>query len=161
MGRKRGISLACAVALLAALSFAAPARATTPAAVSGTWDWDGLTWVTEKVVGGNEFFSGTEATARTGWSGSFEGESFDTYTGVIHRGGTLIAQLTINFDGTVLGRSGTMVMEINCLANRGHGFEGAWRITRGTGDLEGLHGTGTWGAWGGELVEYKGAVHWE
>ncbi len=123
MGRKRAVSLACALAMLVALSVAGPARATPPTDVSGTWDWDNITLEIDKVAGGNLFFSGTEVTARTGWSGSFEGESFDTFTGVADRT-VMIAWLTIYFDGSVLGRSGTMVMDVSCLANTGHGFAG-------------------------------------
>jgi len=160
MSRKRGIPLACALAMLVVFGLAGPASATSPTAVAGTWDWDNLSWVTQKVVGGNEFFSGTEQTARTGWSGDLAGTSFDTFTGVIHQNGAVVAQLTVYFDGSVLGRSGTMVMDVSCLANNGHGFAGKWFIRSGTGGLAGLHGNGSWGAWGGDLVEYSGSAHW-
>ncbi len=159
MGRKRTISLACAIAMLVAFSFASPASATPSTDVSGTWDWDIVTLETDKEAGGNVFFHGTEVTARTGWSGDFEGDSFDTLAGVSHRvSGEL--WLTVYFDGSVLGRSGTMVMDVSCLVNYGHGFAGKWFIRSGTDGLEGLHGNGTWG-WGGEMAVYTGSVHWE
>ncbi|MFH0750953.1 MAG: hypothetical protein V2B17_03885 [Chloroflexota bacterium] len=87
-------------------------------------------------------------------------ESFDTFTGVAGRA-VMIAWLTIYFEGSVLARSGTMVMDVSCLANTGHGFAGKWFIRSGTGGLEGLHGNGTRGFWGGDLAEYRGPVHWE
>jgi hypothetical protein len=160
MRTRRAISVTCALALLLALGLAGPAQATSPTNVSGTWDWDNLTWVTEKMAGGNEIFSGTEATARTGWSGSFEGDSFDTFSGVFHRSGVLTATLLVYFDGSVLGRSGTMTMHVTCLGAPDGGFGGSWVIKDGAGGLEGLHGQGRWGAWGGELVEYMGSVQW-
>jgi len=145
--------------MLVAFSVAGPARATSATEVSGTWDWDNLTLEIDKAAGGNEFFSGTEVTARTGWPGSFEGESFDTFAGVSHRvWGEL--WLTVYFDGSVLGRSGTMVMDVSCLANNGHGFAGKWFIRSSTDGLKGLRGNGTWG-WGGDMAEYTGSVHSE
>jgi hypothetical protein len=161
MRSKRAISVTCALAMLLALSFAGPVRATSPTIVSGTWDWDNLTWVTEKVAGGNEIFSGTEVTARTGWSGSFEGDSFDTFAGVFHRSGIMTATLLVYFDGSVLGRSGTMTMHVTCLLGPDGSFGGSWVIKDGAGGLDGLHGQGRWGGWGGDLVEYAGSVHWE
>lgn len=129
--------------------------------MSGTWDWDNLTWVIEKVVGANEFFSGTEVSARTGWSGDFEGTSFDTFGGVFHKNGTGDGKLIVNFVGSVLGHTGTMIVDASFLANRGHGFAGTWFIRSGTGELEGLHGNEAWGDWGGARVEYEGKVHWD
>ncbi len=157
---KGAVSVLCALAMLLALSFAGPARAGSPTAVSGTWDWDNLTWVTEKMAGGNEIFSGTEATARTGWSGSFEGNSFDTFAGVIHRSGVLTATLLVCFDGSALGRSGTMTMHVTCLGAPDGSFGGSWVIKDGAGGLEGLRGQGRWGFWGGDLAEYTGSIHW-
>jgi hypothetical protein len=158
MGRMRAVSLACAVAMLAALTLAGPTTAARTTAVSGTWDWDNLTW-NEKVVGEYLFFNGTEETARTGWSGSFEGTSFDTFQGVIFPSGTLVATLTVHFDGTVLGESGKMTMEVTCLATD-ESFGGRWVIRNGTGGLKGVHGYGTWGDHGNPLVEYAGKVSW-
>ena len=114
--RKKRIAVLIATVVLAGLAAVPVAFAAPPVAVSGQWSWVniGEAWVDHRVVGGSDFFTGAENSA---WTGGFEGTAYKTYTGVFHGNGMQWVKLTINFTGSVLGRTGTMAMEMVSLAN--------------------------------------------
>jgi hypothetical protein len=73
---------------------------------------------------------------------TFEGTWVGTERDVIHPNGTLTGQASGVFSGTVNGRSGTCVFSLEVSITR-NGDVTHWVVDRGTGDLAGLHGQGT------------------
>lgn len=110
---------------------------------SGTWRWVG-TGADVKVLpnGGVHFTNATEIGT---WDGTFSGTSLDTGHAEISPGPVLNGILWVEFEGTVNGVAGTMLMRVAF-----HGdpmaapMWGHWSIVKGTDGLEGVSGSGTW-----------------
>jgi hypothetical protein len=64
------------------------------------------------------------------------------------------AVLTID-PATVEGKTGTIVLKFNA-----NGLSGNWVLKDGTGELEGLHGQGTWTTGLGGQV-FEGKIHFD
>ena len=64
---------------------------------------------------------------------------------------------------TVLGKSGSLIIEANMGSNRPPDAVWHWTILGGTGELANLHGYGTWAPENpGDIVEfYEGQVHFD
>jgi hypothetical protein len=155
---KRRVILLLCVVVLSGLAFVPAAAAAPPIDVSGKWTWAVIDeqWVDGKIAGGNAFFSGAENGT---WTGTFNGTAYETFAGVVHRDGNMWVKFTINFAGTVVGRTGTMVMEMVTLATK-FSVDGSWRIVSGTDELAGLKGEGTWWWSDDPMASYTGKVHW-
>lgn len=121
-----------------------------------------------RVAGGNTFMESYEV---GWWAGDFEGTSEDHGTVMIHRSGRWNFKATVYFEGKVNGKSGTLKMSVS--GGRPDAFtewQGVWVILSGTGELETLHGQGTWSGPGfippppGDppvpgVIYYDGKVH--
>lgn len=129
--------------------------------VSGTWLYLPSSIVITKTADGNTFKSGVED---GDWSGNFDGTSEDFFEVIAHPAGFVTCQGQINFEGTVNGESGTMVILFDGKKEAGL-WSGKWVILSGTDDLMNLHGQGTWegpgylgdGNWG--ILTYSGKIH--
>lgn len=89
------------------------------------------------------------STVETGdWTGTFTGVSKDYGTIVFHPSGPTLFIGTVTFDSVeVDGASGGLEMDV--VGDRhdpSSDWDGTWRITGGTGELEALQGHGDW--WG-------------
>ena len=164
--KKRSLVL---VALLFALS--TTALAGPPTTAEGLWQYipNPLAPEDVRVVGGNTFIDSTEVGR---WTGTFEGDSTEAGTVVIHSQGFLSFKAIVSFVGKVDGKSGTMEMSVvGSMPDElpGSIWEGKWVILSGTGDLNNLHGQGTWWGpgwdpakpeeWGN--INYLGNIHFE
>jgi len=173
--KKRVLVLIALMAVL--LLVAGPVYATPPITASGTWYY--IPTITGmRPAGGNMFL---DATSVDYWTGTFDspegGGSNSVYGAAIHK----FASLTetgpwygaglATFDGTVAGKSGTLVIRFvgkKPSAQLEDHWYGRWVILSGTDELANLRGQGTW--WGpgflgdpaiyGE-VEYSGNIHFE
>jgi len=156
--------IVCMVALLSMLLMPA-VHGTPPAPASGEWTYT-PNIINEKWADGNLFRYGIEDSV---WHGTFEGESDDVFTVVIHSSGFRYVEGLIYFTGTVpglTGESGTLVIHF---VGKGTPpsvtpppviWSGHWVILRGTGGLANLRGQGTW--WGPPMnVDYSGKIHFE
>lgn len=139
--------------------------ATPPDSVSGDWFYTPYMVEITKVAGGNIFKYGEEDGI---WVGGFDGISEDSFNVVVHPSGFVTCTGQINFDGTVNGESGTMVILFVGKKNlETMLWSGKWVIIGGTGDLANLKGQGTWEGPGwtgppgpGEL-SYEGKIHFD
>ena len=123
----------------------------------------------EKVVGGNQFITATDAGY---WSGTFNGESYDFCYAEIHNTGYTWSRCTVSFESvTVDGRTGGLEMDVLLWLpdwfDPGAVWDGTWVITGGSGDLAGLHGQGSMIGPGfkgppncGE-IDYSGQYHFD
>jgi hypothetical protein len=113
-------------------------------AVSGTWSWETDLWEQKDLPSGGATIYGEETGT---WEGGFSGTSFDTFKAVFQpsgESGFFVGTLWVNFEGTVNGVTGQMLMRVN-FADRGDGFmDGHWSIVKGWNGLEGVSGQGTW-----------------
>jgi hypothetical protein len=114
-------------------------------AVSGTWSWENTLYEPKFLPSGGEVAYGEEIGA---WEGDISGTSFDTFTAVYQPKSEddwfFVGTLWVNFEGTVNGDTGKMLMRVN-FADRGDGFmDGHWSIVKGWDGLEGVSGQGTW-----------------
>ena len=140
--------LVVAVACLAVAMLALPmsvAAATTPTPVSGTIALTSLVPLEAKPAGKSDniifLFDITEE-----WDGDIVATGTTESTWVTHNwvgpmGGPdtwFNVHEKLILDGTVLGESGTLTMELIIV-----GTEGRWTILGGTGELANLHGHGT------------------
>jgi hypothetical protein len=142
--------------VLAVVLSAMPVVAGTQIEASGDWDYVPVMLPPTKVAGSNAFIASTDVGT---WTGTLEGESVESYVLVAHKKhGTY--QGLMEFTGEVEGKFGTLIIKTN-----GSGpmpvpedWTGRWVILSGTGDLENLHGQGTWA---GDLPNllYEGKVH--
>jgi len=149
--------LMCMVALLSTLSTAV--HATPPTTAEGRWYYTPYP-SPPRWADGNQFIYGYEYST---WTGTFDGTSYDVFTVVVHPSGFRYVEGLIDFDGTVMGKSGSMVIRF---VGKGTGtpptveWSGQWVILSGTGELASLCGQGTW--WGpAKAVYYSGKIHFE
>jgi hypothetical protein len=132
-------------------------------AVAGTWSWEGVAEVRDLPSGG-QIINGQEDGV---WTGSFSGDSFDTFKAVFQpngeNGGFVVGTLWANFVGAVNGVNGKLLIRVN-YADRNAGFmDGHWSIVKGWDGLEGVSGQGTWiihygTDWVDEAADYIGVV---
>lgn len=137
----------------AVLSYAMP-----PEPASGTWTYVLTHLEVTKEAGDNIFRYGEEIGT---WHGTFEGTSEDYFELVVHPKGFVTCQGRIDFEGSVNGRSGTMVILFVGKKNLETGlWSGKWVILNGAGDLVNLRGHGTWDGPSFSL-EYAGQIHFD
>jgi hypothetical protein len=164
MSKKFSRVLVYAAILLSTLLIPA-AHATKPEPVSGDWFYTPYMVEITKVVGGNTFKYGEENGI---WGGNFDGTSTDSFNVIVHPSGFVTCQGEINFEGTVNGEIGTMVILFIGKKDLSTGlWSGKWVIIGGTDDLANLNGHGTWEGPGwtggpdpGELI-YEGMIHFD
>lgn len=133
------------VVLMALSMVSMPAFAGKPQEASGTWWYRPSQPPEEKLAGGNLHMKIADEGF---WVGTFAGDSTDYGFAIIHTDGhwTYKGWVTIN-PVTVDGKTGSIEMRVN--GSRPDMFSdwtGTWVITGGGGDLQNLHGQGTW--WG-------------
>jgi hypothetical protein len=145
--------IACMVALLSTLLMPA-VHAMPPIDASGTWTYK-VTIIDTRSVDGYTFIRATEEAF---WTGTFVGTSHDVFTVVIYPSGVWYAAGLVFFDGTVNGKSGTLVMFFaGKLTTQ---WSGLLMILSGTGDLANLRGKGIF--WGPSYnLLYSGQIHFE
>ena len=161
--RKKLLTLlvVCIVALLSALSMPG-VYATRPIAVSGSFDYT-FTITSERWPDDHYIF---EATEWETWIGDFEGTAVSFFRVVWFKfpTGPLNVWLRSDFEGTVDGKEGTLVIQLVGWSHQGN-WDGQWVIISGTGELENLHGKGVWGGPGfgasGPDIWYSGQIHFD
>ena len=142
--------LVCIVALLSTLS--TPAHACTLIPAEGTWTYIPYVdyWCE---VDGNVFFSGYNVEE---WAGTFEGSANSDYMCFMVGATTFpppdfdsrwVVEIATFEECTVEGKTGgLMMLAYGKSGPPGTGWSGRWVILSGTGELEGIHGRGTfWG----------------
>jgi len=155
--------IVCMVALLSTLSMPA-VRATEPITVSGTWSWiaPSASFNVIRVADGNVFISAVEIDEFTG---TFKGTGEGVFTLQIHPEGFATGSGRTLFDGKVLNKKGTLVIQwVGNTENDLGWWWLEWTILSGTGKLANLQGQGTgWGpgpadldVWGG--VDLSGKI---
>ena len=151
----------CVLAVLLSTLFIPVVQATPPTTVGGTWTYtiDFSTW-RQRAAGGNTFVSVTEYGT---WTGYFSGTSKMDVSGVFHSNGYLNFQGVIYFDGSVLGKAGTLVIRYTGKVTEGGVGEiiSQWVIISGTGGLANLRGQGTFSGVGATNLLYSGQVHFK
>lgn len=115
--------------------------------VAGTWSWVNTKFEPRLLPSGGANIYGEEIGA---WTGGISGTSFDTFKAVFQPNdelGFFVGTLWVNFEGTVNGVEGKMLMRVNFF-DGGDGFmDGHWSIVKGWDGLEGVSGQGTWIIW--------------
>jgi Protein of unknown function (DUF3224) len=153
--------MACMIALLSTVSISA-VYATRPTSVSGTFDYT-FSITSERWADGHYIF---EATEWETWVGDFEGTavSFFRVMWFKYPTGPLNVWLRSDFEGTVNGKEGTLVIQLVGWSSLGD-WDGQWVIISGTGELANLHGQGSWGGPGfgavGPDIWYSGQIHFD
>lgn len=129
--------------------------------VSGTWSWVNTGWDVWRHDDGTKYVAGTEDGT---WTGTFEGSSLDSFGGTLRPDGSLWGLLTISFEGTVEGRTGSLQIATTWVVPKsdpGEAMTGKWVIVAGTDELVDLHGHGTWvylGADPTNHADYEGSI---
>jgi hypothetical protein len=148
---RRTILLLAMVALAATLFV--PATAASPSAgdrvlprqASGVWSWVNTGFdIWKETKKGVQFGTGTEDGT---WIGTFEGTSVDSFTAKLWPSGALFGLLTVKFEGTVEGMTGTLEILTTFEVPKedpAAPMTGTWMIVSGTDELESLRGQGTW-----------------
>ena len=153
------ILFVCIIAVLFSQSLVAYAKP--PMTVSGTFDYT-FEITDTREANGNLFVYATEDEV---WTGDFEGTAQAVFRVGMFRSGFWNVWLRSTFTGTVLGKEGTLVIQLVGKKLGVEDWNGHWVIISGTGELEGLRGRGTW--WGpgfdapGPDIYYAGKVHFE
>lgn len=151
----RKILLTVLSIVLLATPFVSMVYATPPETASGAWTY--VPTFTQEVRGRNMFRYGEEDST---WTGTFEGTSEDVFTAVIHPSGVVTVKGLIDFRGIVNGAEGTLVVRFVGSRVLPGDWYGQWVILSGEGDLDNLHGRGTW--WGPPtVVDYSGQIHFD
>lgn len=152
----------CMVAFLSMLWMPA-LHATPPTPVSGTFDYT-FEITDERWADGHYFF---EATEWETWEGDFEGTAVSFFRVVWFNfdSGPLNVWLRADFEGTVMGREGTLVIQLVGWRYLPEDWSGQWVIISGTGELANLRGQGIWGGPGfgapGPDIWYSGQIHFD
>ena len=165
--KKRSLFLVTVLMVVLVSVLSVPAHAGPPENASGVWHYRPLGLPEVKVAGGNTILTIKEEAY---WEGTFDGVSEDHGTVVFYAAGHWIFQGWVEFDPvTVDGRTGSLTMRvIGSKPDAGADWAGTWVIIKGTGDLKGLQGQGTWWGpgWQGDplvygVIPYAGNVHFE
>jgi len=116
---------------------------TEPTTMSGTFELASYTITSEKWVGYNYIFEGTSCEE---WEGDFEGSGLSFFRAVWFNqpDGPLRVQLRSDFEGTVMGKEGTLVIQLVGQKSPSAEWSGTWKIISGTGELANLNEQGTW-----------------
>jgi len=158
MRKKLSALLVCLVALLPILMIPA-VQATPPELASGSRIYEITHIEITKVAGGNTFMRVQE---KGTWTGTFEGRARARFEVIVHPAGFVTLQGQINFEGTVDGKEGTLVIKfVGKKTGEPLLWHGTWVILSGTGDLAYLHGQGTWGGLGSGYLDYSGKIHFD
>ena len=154
---KYGVKMYCVLAVLLSTLLIPVVQATPPTTVEGKWSYL-MTVDSARLAGGNLFLKVTE----TGiWEGGFEGTSTMVVSGVLHSNGYLNFQGVIYFDGSVLGKVGTLVISYTGKVTPTSEIISQWVIQSGTGGLANLRGQGTFSGVGAIDLLYSGQVHFK
>ena len=152
--------IVCMVALLPTL-WMPVVHATPPITASGTFDYE-FEITGSREADGNLFIYATEWET---WVGTFDGTAVAVFRVGMFSEGFWNVWLRSTFTGTVLGESGTMVIQLVGKKPEGQDWYGQWVILSGTGGLANLCGQGTWGGPGfgavGPDIWYEGQIHFE
>ena len=159
---RRIMSIALLVGMVAFLLLQlAVVYAKPPTAVSGSFDYTFKT-TGMREADGNLFLYATEDEI---WEGDFTGTSHAVFRVEMFNSGFWNVWLRSSFTGTVLGKSGTLVIQLVGKKPAEEDWHGQWVILSGTGELANLRGQGTW--WGpgfdapGPDIYYMGQVHFK
>jgi len=167
--------LMCMVALLSVLLMPT-VLATKPEHVTGRLDYCAhpIAPLPAKMADGTVFLNTWE---EGNWSGGIEGISRDEPCRVVIHGADGFPPTSFDFrwytgisiseESIVDDKTGGLVIRLVGKAEFGQMWHGKWVILSGTGELEGIHGQGTWwglGApglnqWG--YVDYEGWIHFD
>jgi hypothetical protein len=117
---------------------------------------------------GNMFMVGCTDTGDW-YQGDFDGESTEEYNLILFKFGGVnfdhgFYMGRVTFEGTVLGIEGTVELLMQGSSPRPGSLAywvGTWRITGGTGDLENIHGSGSFESNGLLDIHYEGQVHFD
>jgi len=103
------------------------------------------------------------------WSGTLEGDAYDTWFGVWDTAelppfppvGNFYAHGRSHFkNAKVMGKEGSLAILWVGNQPKGEDWKGEWVILSGTSELENLHGRGQW--WGPSFnLDYSGRIHFE
>ncbi len=172
MNKKSLSTILALSAVLLAVPYICIAHATPSTHVTGIQYLsliDGVTLLGQSPAGKSDNMKVTTSITDT-WTGDIEGTPTYESTWIVHDfdpgpppGGTPNIHEQIFFStATVLGRSGSLTLEVNLGGSKGV-FR--WTIVGGTGELGKLHGTGIYYATGTEgpfaLYDYEGEVHFD
>ncbi|HEX9267160.1 MAG TPA: DUF3224 domain-containing protein [Candidatus Limnocylindria bacterium] len=130
---KAGLAAIVAVALLAQ-----PAAATEPSSGSGTFVFTSMTPTGARTADSNTIIT---ATATGALSGALTGTFTDELRQVLHADGTSEFHGTLTCTCTVQGMKGTVVLRFE--GSGTGGSAGQFTVVSASGNLEGLHGQGT------------------
>lgn len=123
---------------------------------SGTFAITSATLLDLRVANGNRFLTRS-------LSGTYTGTMTGTFTSEVvvtqRDNGLETLRGTRHFTGTVAGRSGSCEIGIHAAGVLPTSFLGHWTIISCTGDLEGLHGQGTFEPIGFGVNSYSGRFH--
>ena len=132
--------------------------------VEGQWLYlPELPFGDEKVTDGNLHVTVTDAGV---WTGGFLGSSKDVGPAVFFAAGSAKYKGSVSFEGKVLDDAtgtllgeGTLEMSVTGRkgAKAGDEWQGEWMILSGTGNLDTLHGHGSW--WGPGWIPDKPTEH--
>jgi uncharacterized protein DUF3224 len=136
------------ITIVATMALAQPALATGPSEGSGSFTFTAAPTVTvTRMAGGNTFFVGS---APGVIAGAISGAFTEEFRNVVHPNGSTNLKGSVVCTCSLGGRSG--IFEID-FVGRGAGtvadpFEGQLLLQNGTGGLAGIHGVGTFRAFG-------------
>ena len=157
---RKMLSAALLMCIVALLTLSIPVHATPPTTVSGTVDYT-FEGTGIREADGNTFLYAIEWET---WVGDFEGTAVAVFrVGMFSSAEFWNVWLRSTFTGTVLGESGTMVIQLVGKKPAGEDWYGEWVILSGTDGLANLRGQGTW--WGpgfgavGPDIFYEGKIH--
>lgn len=156
---RRLLSVLAVLAVL--LGASGVAHASPPTTASGTYVVTAITGFALHPAGPNAF---GEQTTTGVFAGTLTGTFEDEIRFIVHPNGLVGARGTLTCVCTVSGRSGTLeFVQVSTGDFEAQAFEGRAIITRGTGDLVGLHGVlhllGTVDPGGLATVSYAGQIN--
>ena len=162
MARRRLLILATVGVLLLVGGIPAMGHTSATETVEGLWEY--IPTIQEESLVGDTVL--LKVTDREWWSGGLDGTSKGRYSVMIYPSGRWFFAETSAFTGTVNGRSGRMTMAVyGGRPNDQADWEGRWMIIGGTGELEGIRGSGSFSGpgWLGDpkvrgKVDYRGSV---
>lgn len=156
----RSLTRLMPVVFLLLVSLAPIAYATSPTPANGNITRVSFTPTIVKNADGNTFIDFIMVSS---FSGTFTGITNDVGTAVLRPTGDFTFNFLSTFNGTVDGKSGTVVFRV---AGKGEGgttngtARGQFVILRGTGELANLHGQGSFEGEAG-VATYSARIHFD